>query len=54
MEEKSLITYKWEGGVYDLEDLYILTKYHQLTPKEFFDITRYDYEVIRKRKEGGN
>lgn len=51
MEDKSLITYKWDQGIYSLEDLIILTKYHQITPKEFFEITRYNYAAAAQEME---
>ena len=49
-ESKNLITYKWHEGVYSLEDLLILVKYKKLTPDEFFDLTRLNYEGLLKIK----
>lgn len=43
MEDKSLIAYKWESGVYDLEDLIKLVENEELTADEFFEITRLNY-----------
>ena len=43
------ITYKWEQGVYSLEDMVILTKYHNITPQQFFEITRYNYDSIKEK-----
>ena len=51
MESKDLITYKWEGGVYSLEDMVILTKYKRLTPQQFFEITRFDYVTALQNYE---
>lgn len=31
MESKNLITYKWNQGIYSLEDLMILVKYKKMT-----------------------
>ena len=45
-----MITYKWEEGVYSLEDLLILVKYKQITPEQFFKITRYNYNTILEQK----
>lgn len=46
MEEKTLTTYKWEQGVYSLNDMMILVKYKQITPEDFFEITRYNYDSL--------
>ena len=46
MEDKNIITYKWDHGVYSLEDLIILVKYNQISPEEFFEITRYNYAAV--------
>ena len=47
MEEETLVTYKWDQGVYSLEDMLILVKYKKLTPDQFFEITRYNYDAIK-------
>ena len=47
MEDKSLITYKWESGVYDLEDLIKLVENEELTVDEFFEITRLNYAATK-------
>jgi len=47
MEDKSLITYKWESGVYDLEDLVKLVENEELTVDEFFEITRLNYAATK-------
>ncbi len=51
MEDKNIITYKWDHGVYSLEDLIILVKYNQITPEEFFEITRYNYAAAAQEME---
>ena len=54
MENINLITYKWEQGVYSLNDMIILVKYNQISPEEFFKITRYDYNVLTMKQEKEN
>lgn len=49
MESETMTIYKWEQGVYSLQDMIILVKYHQLTPEQFFEITRYDYKAIAQK-----
>ena len=49
MESFNLITYKWEQGVYSLEDLVVLVKYNVITPEQFFDITRFDYAAAAQK-----
>ena len=49
MESETITTYKWEEGVYSLQDMVILVKYKQLTPEQFFEITRYNYDVIAQK-----
>ena len=49
MQEETLITYKWNQGLYSLNDLVILVKYKQLTPEQFFKITRYDYAAAAQK-----
>lgn len=51
MEFDNLITYKWEQGIYSLEDLIILVKYKQITPEQFFEITRYNYAAVAQEME---
>lgn len=51
MESEEMLTYKWEGGIYSLQDIVILVKYKQITPEKFFEITRYNYAaVVQKMK----
>lgn len=51
MPEKDVTTYKWKQGVYSLEDMIILVKYNNLTPDEFFEITRLDYAAAAQKYE---
>ena len=46
-----MITYKWEQGVYSLEDLVILVRYGSLTPSQFHEITGYDYAAAASRTQ---
>ena len=43
MESKEMIMYKWEHGVYNLQDLINLVKNNQITQQDFFKITRFNY-----------
>lgn len=52
METQNLITYKWNNGVYNLQDMLILVQFGNLSPEQFFKITRYDYETIKNKKMG--
>ena len=54
MESKELITYKWNQGVYSLEDLIILTKYNNLTPEDFHDISGYNYIALAQKLQNPN
>lgn len=49
MQSENLITYKWEQGIYSLEDLVVLVKYKQITPQQFFDITRFNYAAAAQK-----
>lgn len=51
MLERDIITYKWNEGVYSLQDMIILVKYNNLTPEDFFEITRLDYAAAAQRYE---
>lgn len=51
MESETMTIYKWEQGVYSLQDMIILVKYNQLTPEQFFEITRYDYAAVAQKYE---
>ena len=49
MESETMTIYKWEQGVYSLQDMIILVKYKQLTPEQFFEITRYNYAAVAQK-----
>ena len=51
MESENMIVYKWDQGVYSLEDMIILVKYHQMSPEQFFEITRYNYAAVAQEME---
>lgn len=51
MLERDIITYKWNEGVYSLQDMIILVKYNNLTPEDFFEITRLDYAAAAQKYE---
>ena len=46
MENKDIIKFKYEQGVYDLQDLLLLVEYKDITKQEFFEITRFKYESL--------
>lgn len=48
-ESINLITYKWNEGIYSLEDLKILVKYKKLSQEQFFEITRIKYAAIAQK-----
>lgn len=50
MQSENIVQYKWSNGVYSLEDMMLLVKYKQITPEQFFEITRYDYEGVKKER----
>lgn len=51
MENENIITYKWEQGVYSLKDLIYLVEFKQITPAQFFEITRQHYDTISLEKQ---
>lgn len=54
MENEILITYKWEEGIYSLDDMLILVEYKKITPQQFFEITRFNYDAIKEQKNKGD
>ena len=48
MPQIDIITYKWKQGVYSLSDMVILVKYKNITPEQFFEITRLHYDAVIK------
>ena len=52
MESLILIKYKWDMGIYSLEQIIRLVKNKILTKQDFFYITRFNYNgLIRKLKK---
>ena len=49
MESENLITYKWDEGIYSIQDMLILVKYKKITPEQFFEITRYNYAAAAQK-----
>ena len=50
-DKNSLIRYKWETGVYGLEEVKQLVKQGVITKEQFFDITRHYYNESNKEKK---
>ena len=48
MESYSLIKYKWQHGIYNLKKMIELVQTYELNEEQFFDITRYNYDIIKK------
>ena len=46
MENKDLIQYKWEQGVYQLKDMVKIVQEKIITKEDFFNITRYNFDSI--------
>ena len=46
MEDKSLISYKWEQGIYELKDMIQLVQQGIINEDQFFEITRYNFNGI--------
>lgn len=50
-EQKFLLKYMWEYGVYSLHQMFNMVKEKKITEEEFHDITRYNYQGIKKTRE---
>lgn len=50
MESLIILQYKWDTGVYGLEELSKLVQSKEITEKDFFEITRYNYKSIQEEK----
>ena len=50
MENLVILQYKWDTGVYGLEELSKLVQSKEITEKDFFEITRYNYKSIQEEK----
>lgn len=46
MENKILIQYKWQHGVYQLKDMIKMVESDIITKEDFFYITRFDFDGI--------
>lgn len=46
----NIIKYKWDYGVYSLADMMKKVKKGQITEEDFFNITRYHIDGIKKLK----
>lgn len=53
MEKEKLYLLKsmWEDGVYSLHQIFDMVKENRITKEEFHDITRYNYQGIKKTRE---
>lgn len=45
------LKYFWEYGVYSLKDMFNLVKEGKISEEEFHEITRYNYQGIKKTRE---
>lgn len=50
MENLAILQYKWDTGVYGLKELSELVQLKEITEKDFFEITRYNYKSIQEEK----
>ena len=50
MEEKNLIKYKWDTGVYDLKRMVRLVLNNKISEKQFFNITRYNFKSVKEKQ----
>lgn len=47
----TLIKYKWQTGVYRIQDMIELVKKEMINKEEFFNITRYNYDGVKKERD---
>lgn len=52
MESLSLLQFKWDYGVYDLDYMIYLVDEGHITPEQFHEITRYNYYGVKNTKNG--
>lgn len=52
--DKNLIKYKWQHGIYKIEEMLQFVKTNQITIEEFEDITSLSYKGIKKERELSN
>ena len=51
MESLSLIEYKWQQGVYTLQQMMRMVENHIITKDQFFELTRFYYDGVKKSKQ---
>lgn len=51
MENFSLIKYKWEHGIYDLNKMISLVNQKQINKEDFINITGYNFDGLNKAFE---
>ena len=47
MDTYMIIQYKWQHGVYELEDMIQFIENKILSKQQFFEITRYNYDGVK-------
>ena len=47
---KTLIEFYYQLGVYDIDKMIQLVKKKEITEQQFFEITRLNYKVLKKKK----
>lgn len=47
MDTYMIIQYKWQHGVYGLEDMMRFVENKILSKQQFFEITRYNYNDVK-------
>lgn len=51
MEDKLLVAYKWDSGIYKLEDMVKLVQNGIINKDQFFDITRCHFDKVKNTNE---
>lgn len=46
MDTYNIIVYKWEHGVFSIEDMIRMVDSKILSKEQFFEITRYNYDGV--------
>lgn len=46
----TLVKYKWQTGVYKIQDMLKLVKDEIISKQDFFKITRYNYDGIKEKE----
>lgn len=50
MEQIFVIKHKWDNHVYEIQDMMKFVQNNIISKKDFFDITRYNYDGVKKVK----